>query len=143
MTTNEGWSFKDRSFLLAMTLSLAWHFFWFFLVQITVTPSRSFVKAKPKVIALGPILDDTIFKTLVDTKVQPSEAFYRRLSDYSSLIEPSVETAPRHESGEVLSLPLGKRVNRIVREWLGGDKLTPSYELTRHLKRKSTRLMEQ
>ena len=142
MTTNEGWSFKDRSFLLAISLSLAWHCFWFFLVQVTVAPSRSFVQARPKVVALGPLLEGTIFKTLVDTKPQTSETFYRRLSDFSSVLEPPVQMAQRHEPGEVVSLPFGGKMDRALRHILGGDKLTPNDELTHRLiKKRSTRLL--
>ena len=142
MTTNEGWSFRDRSFLWALGASLLWHFFWFFSIQVTVTPSRSFVKAKPNVVALGPVLDDTIFKTLVQTRPQASEAFYRRLSDFSSAIEPPIKTEPRAEPGQVVSLPFGTKMNQAIHQLLGGDKLVPNVEFTRHVKRRLHRLLE-
>ncbi len=133
MAASPSWSLKDRSFLIAVSASLLWHFFWFFLIHVNVIPSRNPLKTRPRVVALGPVLDDAIFKTLVETKPQFSETFYRHLSDFSQSIEPPIRTIKHHAPGEVVSLPLGKKIGNALRHWLGGEKFTPAYELTKHL----------
>ncbi len=137
----ESWSFRDRSFLFAVTVSLLWHFFWFFSVQIVVGPARRGEKIKPKIVSLGPVLGDAIFKTLVETKPQLSETFYRHLSDFSAPMELQVKTIERRlpageagSPGEVVSVPYGKRFLNAVRDLLGGSKASPDYEFTEKIK---------
>jgi len=130
----ESWSFIDRSFLFALTVSLLWHFFWFFSVQIVVGPARRGEKIKPKIVSLGPVLDDAIFKTLVETKPQLSETFYRHLSDFSAPMELQVKTIERRSPGEVVSVPYGKRFLNAMRDLLSGSKASPEYEFTEKIK---------
>ena len=135
MRENFGWSFRERSFAFAVALSFLWHFFWFFSISITVSPARRFSKRpRPQIVSLGPVLDDTLFKTLVQNKPQFSQTFYRRLSDFSSIEEVEVKTIERHAPGEVVSVPFGKRVGGLVRNLVGGDKATAPYEFLSRLK---------
>ncbi len=123
----ETWSFRDRSFLLGVAVSLGWHFFWFFAVTITVSPERSPAKPHPRIVSLGPVLDDSIFRTLVETRPQLSEAFYRRSSDFSAALEPPVRTIERHAPGDVVSVPFGKRFLDPMKV-LAGDKAMPDHD---------------
>lgn len=107
-----------------------------------MVPSRSFVKAKPQVVALGPVLDDTIFKMLVETRPKISETFYRRLSDFSSAIEPPIKTAPHYEPGQVVSLPFGSKMSQMIHDLLGGEKLVPGTEFRRRMKKRLHRLLD-
>jgi TonB family protein len=77
---------------------------------------------------LGPVLDDSIFRTLVQDKPQLSQTFYRRLSDFAELPEPPIRTAGRHETGEVISVPEGGRFLTAARVLLGGDKAAPEHD---------------
>ncbi|HTL70009.1 MAG TPA: hypothetical protein VL404_01840, partial [Candidatus Eisenbacteria bacterium] len=61
----ETWHFRDRTFLGAVGLSLLWHFFWFFSITIVVSPPKPKNKPMVKIVSIGPVLDDSIFRTLV------------------------------------------------------------------------------
>jgi hypothetical protein len=124
----ESWSFRDRSFLGGMALSLLWHFFWFFSIAIVVSPSKKSEKPKPRVVSLGPVIDDSIFRTLAQTKPQLSETFYRQPQDFAKVLEPEVKTIERQLPGDVVSVPFGKKAVDRMRNLLGGRKISPQDE---------------
>src|SRR3989338_1989314 len=110
-----------------------WHFFWFFSITITVNPSQRFGhQPRPKIVSLGPVLDDTIFKTLVEKKPQLSETFYRRISDFSSPLDLQVKTMERFSPGEVVGLPARKKFWSSLRGLVGGAKTSPDYTFVTH-----------
>lgn len=118
---------------MALGISLLWHFFWFFSITITINPSQRFShQPKPKIVSLGPVLDDTIFKTLVENKPQLSETFYRRISDFSSPLDLQVKTMERFSPGEVVGLPARKNFWSSLRELVKGTKTSPDYALVTH-----------
>ena len=130
-----GWSFWNRSFAMALGVSLLWHFFWFFSVTITVNPLKRFnAKPHPKIVSLGPVLDDTIFRTLVENKPQLSETLYRRISDFSSPLDLQVKTMERYSPGEVVGLPFSKKFWSSLKELVGGAKASPDYEFVSRFK---------
>lgn len=119
-----GWSFQDRSFAFALMLSLGWHFFWFFSITIIVNPKKNSSKPRPAIVSLGPVLDDSIFRTLVDTRPEATEAFYRRGSDFESPVDVEVKTMARQDlRGEVVSLPFGQKMKHSIMEIVGGAKI--------------------
>ena len=121
--------FNDRPFFWAALFSLLWHFFWFFSVTITVGPSEWARRTKTRSVALGPVLDDEIFKTLVENRPQVSEAFYRHMSDFEPPM-PSAPEAPaieRHAPGDVVSVPFGKKFIARLKEFMDGDKPSPDF----------------
>ncbi|MBI3252054.1 MAG: hypothetical protein HYZ52_01885 [Candidatus Omnitrophica bacterium] len=126
---NPGWTFRNRPFAFAVALSLLWHFFWFFSISIVVTPKKKLFKTRPRIVSLGPVLDDTIFRTLVETKPQLSRAFYRDASDFSQVIEPKAQTIERHAPGEVVSVPFSRKFFTSLRDWVGGSKAFPELDL--------------
>ncbi len=119
------WTFNDRSFLFAVAVSVLWHLFWFFSVTIVVTPPSAKKIARTKFVSIGPVLDDTIFETLVASRPEYSKAFYRELSDFDAATELPVPAAERHESGDVTSLPVGGSVVDGLRRLMSGQKPTP------------------
>ena len=133
MKDYESWHFRDRSFAWALAISLLWHFFWFFSITITVSPKKLSPRARPRIVSLGPVLDDAIFRALVQNKPQLSQTFYRHLSDYPALEDLKVRTIERHASGDVVSLPFGKRFINSLRGIIGGDKAEPAYEFISRL----------
>ena len=130
MRGNESWSFWNRPFAIAVLMSLLWHFFWCFSIVVTVNPSQALAKSKPKIISIGPVLDDTIFRILAETKPQLSETFYRHLTDFSKPLDVETKTIERHEPGGVVSMPLSDRLGTLMRGVLGGEKTMPDYEFT-------------
>ena len=128
MRSYEGWSFRDRSFVFALFLSVAWHCFWFFSVTITVNPLERHFKPKPGIVSLGPVLDDAIFRTLAATKPQLSQTFYRRLSDFSPAVELKTQPLERHSPGDIVSVPFGRKFFSPLKELVSGDKASPEYE---------------
>lgn len=133
MKNYESWHFRDRSFAWALAISLLWHFFWFFSITITVSPKRLSQKTRPKIVSLGPVLDDTLFRVLVQNKPQLSQTFYRHLSDYPALEDLKVRTIERHSPGDVVSLPFGQRFMSSLKGMVGGDKAEPAYEFISRL----------
>ena len=134
MNDYESWSFRDRAFGLALGISLLWHAFWFFSISIVVNPSKMKHKPRPLIVSLGPVLDDSIFRTLAQTKPQLSETFYRRLSDFAAPMELEVQTAERYQPGDVVSVPMGKKVTSLLRTLMGGEKTSPDYEFASKIK---------
>ncbi len=127
-----GWSLRDRSFLSALAFSLLWHCFWFFSVSISVAVKKP-AHPRPKIVSLGPVLDDSIFRTLVETRPELSETFYRRLSDFSKQVDLEVKTMERLSPGEVVGLPLGRRMMSSIRSLVGGAKSSPDTEFASRL----------
>jgi len=82
------------------------------------------------VVSLGPVIDDTIFRTLVENKPQLSETFYRHLSDFTVPMEVEVQSIERHSPGDVVSVPMGRKVSNHLKDLVGGEKPTPDTELT-------------
>ncbi len=124
-------SLLDRPLLLGILISLFWHLFWFFSVTITVGPSARLAhRAKTRSVSLGAVLDDTIFKTLVENRPQVSMAFYRHMSDFTPApAEPEAHTIQRHSPGDVVSIPLGKKFTNVLKEIISGDKPSPDFDL--------------
>ncbi len=119
------WSFADRSFLFALLVSMLWHLFWFFSVTIVVMPPKKIPGIQPKIVSLGPVLDDAIFKTLVESRHEISKAFYRQPADFSSATEVPMQTIERYSSGDVVSVPLGKKFMNTLKDLVGGGKVSP------------------
>ena len=119
------WSFTDRPFLFAVVVSLLWHLFWFFSLTIVVAPPRKTPHVQPTIVALGPVLSDAIFKTLVESRPEISKAFYRQPADFSSATEAPMETVPRYSPGDVVSVPQGKKFAGSMKELISGVKVSP------------------
>lgn len=118
---------EDRALLFGVFVSLLWHFFWFFSITITVGPTAWDRRTKTRFVALGPVLDDTIFRTLVESRPQISKAFYRQLSDFEPP-EPSASEIPaieRYVQGNVVSVPFGKKFGATLKDFVDGDKPSP------------------
>ena len=133
MRNYDGWSFRDRAFLWALVVSVLWHFFWFFSITIVVSPPKPKKKPMVKIVSIGPVLDDSIFRTLVDTRPQLSQTFYRNVSQLPASLEPQAPTIERRSPGEVVSVPFGRRFLDSVRALVGGDKSSPETDLSAHL----------
>lgn len=116
------WSFFNRPFLAALTLSGLWHLLWILTLNVTIQPPYTASRPRPEVVSLGPVLDDTIFRTLVEARPRYSEAFYRHLSDLSRTIEPEVQTTQRRQPGDVVSFVMGQRLFDSLRQAVGGSK---------------------
>ena len=133
MRDYESWSFQDRSFLWALLFSLLWHLFWFFSLTITVSAHKK-IRPKTKLVSIGAVLDDSIFKTLVENRPQLSQAFYRPLPDFSSKLEPEVKTIERYSAGDVVSVPFGKKFSDSLKELIDGAKSFPEFEVVPQLR---------
>ena len=124
----------DKSFAMALGLSLLWHAFWFFSLTISLNPNKKTAKLKPKIVSLGAVLDDKIFRTLVENRPEISRTFYRRLSDFSSPVELETKTAERYSQGSVVSLPFGRKSLSRVHGLIGGSKTAPEHEFISKIK---------
>jgi len=122
---HRSWSFTDRSFLFAFSVSVLWHLFWFFSVTIVVTPAKIKSATQTKTVFLGPVLNDAIFRTLVESRPEVSKAFYRKLAEYEPATEVPTQTIERHASGDVTSLPEGKNFAQSLKALIGGSKSAP------------------
>lgn len=125
----ESWSFWGRSFLTALAFSVLWHFFWFFAITIVVSPLAKKEKPRPVLVSLGPVLDDTIFKTIVDTGPRLTQTYYHQLSDFSPAVEIQAKTADRHLPGDVVSVPFRQKFFRSIKEMVGGFKVVPDFDV--------------
>ena len=134
------WHFRDRTFIVAVLLSLLWHFFWFFSIRIVVSAPQKAERSRPELVSLGPVIDDALFKTLVDTKSEASESFYRRPSDLAAAAELPAETAAPHEAGEVVSVPFGKKFFETLRHLVAGAKPVSGFDLPEEERKKRLRL---
>jgi len=121
---------NDRPLLLGALLSLLWHFFWFFSITITIGPSELARRRVTRTASLGAVLDDTIFRTLVESRPQVTEAFYRHMSDLAPAPpEPEIPLMDRHSSGDVVSVPFGKKFIMTLKEFIDGEKPSPDFGL--------------
>ena len=112
----------DRSVAYAMSVSVLWHLFWFFTVNVNVTP-KGFVKAgQTKVVSLGAMLDDEIFKTLVESRPESTRASYRELSEFRPATELPPPAVQRQVPGDVTSLPGGEKLTGSLRSVISGVK---------------------
>lgn len=123
----ESWTFGDRAFLRAVSISVLWHLFWFFAVTIVVSPSKTAPKQPTRVISLGPVLDDSILKTLIETRPEISRTYYRPLSGLPPPEPPPAKTIERRSPGEVVSVSPGRRFLDSVKLLVGGDKASPEF----------------
>lgn len=135
-SSNPGWSFsfRDKTFQAALGLSILWHLFWFFSVNIKVSPDRQLLKSRPQIVSLGQVLDDSMLRTLVESRPEISETLYRRLSDFSSPTEIAPKTVERYSPGDVVSVSDGKKLLSFMRGVMGGEKTTPEYEFNSRIK---------
>ncbi len=121
---------NDRPLLLGALCSLLWHFFWFFSVTITIGPSELARRRVTRTVSLGAVLDDTIFKPLIESRPQVTEAFYRHMSDFEPAPpEPEIPMMDRHSSGDVVSVPFGKKFIMTLKEFIDGEKPSPDFGL--------------
>lgn len=130
----ETWSFKDRTFLMILGLSFLWHLFWFFSITIVVSPTSQQTKTRPVIVSIGPVLSDELLRTLVDTRVQKTETFYRPLSEFSSATDIPRAEVQKYSSGDVVSLPFGEKFFNALKDIVGGKKATPDYGFTPKIK---------
>ena len=134
------WSFWDRSFIVAVGLSILWHFFWFFSIKIVVSTPKKPERPRPYLVSLGPVMGDTIFKTLVETKPELSQSFYRRPSDLAAATELPAAPPERHAAGDVVSVPFGRKFLETIKGLVGGTKPVPDFDLSEEEKKKRLRL---
>ena len=120
--------------MAALGLSVLWHAFWFFSLTITVNSSKKHIKSPSRIVSLGPVLDDKMFRTLVESKPEFSKTFYRRLSDFSSPVDIQTKTVERYAPGSVVSLPFGKKSMNKVKNLIGGSKVSPEHEFAQKIK---------
>ena len=123
-------SFWDRTFLVGLAVSLLWHFFWFFSIRVVVSTPKKTEKPRPYLVSLGPVMDDAIFKTLVEAKPEFSKSFYRRPTDFSAAVDLPALPASRYEAGSVVSVPFGRKFVNSLKEIVGGIKTSPDFEWT-------------
>ena len=118
---------KDRPLLIGAAASVAWHLFWFFAVIVVVSPPKPPERRPLKTVWLGSVLDDSIFKTLVEAKPQLSETFYRRVSDFSETpaLEPPPRIIERHPSGEAAAASFGRKFSASLRDAMDSSKALP------------------
>ena len=126
MNDYRSWSFTDRSFLFAVLVSVLWHLFWFFSVTIVVAPLRKNPVSQPSVVSLGPVLDDAIFRTLVESRPEISKAFYKPPADFSAATEVPPQTLERYTPVEAVNVPSGKKFFDSLKDRVGGTKTVPS-----------------
>lgn len=119
------WSFVDRSFLFGLAVSLLWHLFWFFAVTIVVASPPHKKPSRTALVSLGPVLDDALIKTLVESRPEYSKAFYRELSEFEAATQLPAQAVERRESGDVTSLPFGDKAVDRLRRLMSGDKSSP------------------
>lgn len=122
------WSFGDRSFLFAAAVSILWHLLWFFSITIDVNQHAVKVKKIPEIVSLGPVLDDAIFKTLVESRTEFSKTFYRKPQEFIRETEVPQETLERYMPGDVVSMPAHKTLTGTLRDRVGGNKSTTGIE---------------
>ena len=91
-------------------------------------------KARTRIVSLGPVLDDKMFRALIETKPEYSQTFYRRLSDFSSPVEIQAKTVERYSRGSVVSMPFGKKTWNAIRGLIGGTKASPEHEFISRIK---------
>jgi TonB family protein len=125
MKEYRSWSFTDRWFWYAMAVSVLWHAFWFFSITIVVNAPARRPMVQPRIVSLGPVLDDAIFRTLVETRPEVSKAFYRQPADFSTATDVPTETLERFSPGDVVSVPKGFQSR--LREVVGGEKASPVF----------------
>ena len=80
---------------------------------------------QPQIVSLGPILNDAIFKTLVESRPEISKAFYRPSASFSSATEAPARTFERYAPGDVVSVPLGKKFMGTLKDLVSGGKASP------------------
>ncbi len=116
------WSFWDRSFLFAAAISILWHLLWFFSITIDVNQHAVKAKRSTDTVFLGPVLDDAIFKTLVDSRTEFSKTFYRKPQEFTQETEVPQETPERYMPGDIMSMPAHKTLTGTLRDRIGGNK---------------------
>ncbi len=123
------WSLTSRTLWIAVGFSVLWHLFWFFSIHITVSPLKKSAKPRPRIVSLGPVLDDSIFRQLVDTRPEASQAFYRRITDLKPIAQiEDVKTTQRQPISGVISLPYSRDLAGDVKDLLSGTKQVPEHE---------------
>ena len=116
------WSFADRGFAFAALVSVLWHLFWFFAVTVVVTPPAKKRMAEPRMVVLGPVLDDAIFRTLVEARPEISKAFYQGPADFDDADGIPSHAIERYSPGDVVSVPAGKKFFEPLKEEISGTK---------------------
>ena len=95
------WSFGDRSFLFAAAVSILWHLLWFFSISIEVNQHGVKARKTTEIVSLGPVLDDAIFKTLIESRTEFSKTFYRKPEEFIRETEIPQEIPERYMPGDV------------------------------------------
>lgn len=119
------WNFTDRSFLFAVLVSILWHLLWFFAVTIVVTPPAKKPLGQPRVVVLGAVLDDAIFRTLVESRPEISKAFYRPPDEFNDALGVPAQAVERYAPGDVVSVPAGRQFFESLKEEIDGEKASP------------------
>jgi len=127
----EGGSFSDKSFAAALSLSLVWHLFWFSLVTVGMNPEKKLLKPRSRIVFLGSVLDEKIFRTLLENRLELSKGLPRKFSELSEPADAQIKTAQRQGRGSVVTLPLEKKSRAVVGSLIEGTKALPPQEIKR------------
>ncbi len=93
-----------------------------------MAPAKKIEKPRPTLVSLGPVMNDDILKTLVDTRTESSQSFYRRPSDLLPAENLPVQKVEAFVSGDVVSLPENETVSSALRQSLAGSKSSPDFD---------------
>ena len=122
----------DRMLILAIAVSLAWHLFWMFAVNVVVAPKNTGGVKFSKVSFLGPILE----RGALEVRVAPSQRTFleRRYLAAAGKMVPVIEEEPEMPSADTLAesdiyVSLDAKLAPLIKEAVSASKLEPNYEM--------------
>ena len=116
------WYFGDRSFLFAAAISILWHLLWFISITIEVNQHAPKGGKRPEIVSLGAVLDDAIFKTLIESRTEFSKTYYRQPEEFAKETAVPQETSERYVAGDVVSMTANKAFVSSLKQRISGDK---------------------
>lgn len=115
---------RIRGLWLAVIVSILCHFFWFFFIAIDVSIPLKEKKTRSKIVFLGPLVDETVFRSLAALNPPLPRTFYRGITEFAPPMDLPIKTMGRQAAGTNANAPIGKKSEVSLRKMVAGSKQT-------------------
>jgi hypothetical protein len=120
--------FKESGLRYAIIGSVIWHFFWFFVIEVDLSPKYIQPHKKTSISFIGSVLSYESLNMILENKPELSKTEYQLPEDAGEILEPDIEPLGRMSPNDLVSMPaIGKQAAQSLHGALAKTKEMPDH----------------